>query len=123
VTALRESLGMLDCGMDCGVGPEIDTSGPSPLIYGCVTPVTFRERTWWMGDSPGRFDSAMSPRNVEGRRPRFVGMRASKRRRDTVWEMDTFEALRERVLYPFEALGPSERKGVDLVPLFLTASS
>jgi hypothetical protein len=50
-------------------------------------------------------------------------MRASKRRRDTVWEMDTFEALRERVLYPFEALGPIERKDVDLVPLFRAASS
>jgi hypothetical protein len=37
--------------------------------------------------------------------------------------MDTFEALRERVLYPFEALGPIERKDVDLVPLFRAASS
>jgi hypothetical protein len=38
--------------------------------------------------------------------------------------METFEALRERVLYPFEALGPIELKGVaDPVPLFLTASS
>jgi len=37
--------------------------------------------------------------------------------------MDTFEALRERVLYPFEALGPIERKDVDLVPLFQAASS
>jgi hypothetical protein len=46
-----------------------------------------------------------------------------KRRRDTVSEMDTFEALRERVLYPFEALGPIERKDVDLVPLFRAASS
>jgi hypothetical protein len=63
------------------------------------------------------------PRNVEGRRPRLVGMRTSKRRRDTVWEMDTFEAFRERVLYPFEALGPIERKDVDLVPLFRAASS
>jgi hypothetical protein len=27
--------------------------------------------------------------------------------RDTVWRMETFEALRERVLDRFEALGPS----------------
>jgi hypothetical protein len=38
--------------------------------------------------------------------------------RDTVWSMETFEALRERVLDRFEALGPIELKGVaDRVPL------
>jgi class 3 adenylate cyclase len=38
--------------------------------------------------------------------------------------METFEALRERVLDRFEALGPTELKGVgDLVPLFRAASS
>jgi hypothetical protein len=42
--------------------------------------------------------------------------------RDTVWSMETFEALRERVL--FGALGPIELKGVaDPVPLFRAASS
>jgi hypothetical protein len=44
--------------------------------------------------------------------------------RDTVWKMETFEALRERVLDRFEALGPIEPKGVaDPVPLFRAASS
>jgi len=44
--------------------------------------------------------------------------------RDTVWSMETFEALRERVLDRFEALGPIELKGVaDPVPLFRAASS
>jgi hypothetical protein len=43
---------------------------------------------------------------------------------DTVRGMETFEALRERVLDPFEALGPIEVKGVaDPVPLFRAASS
>jgi class 3 adenylate cyclase len=38
--------------------------------------------------------------------------------------METFEALRERVLDRFEALGPFELKGVaDPVPLFRAASS
>ena len=38
--------------------------------------------------------------------------------------METFEALRERVLDRFEALGPIELKGAAyLVPLFPTASS
>jgi hypothetical protein len=42
--------------------------------------------------------------------------------RDTVWRMETFEALRERVLDRFEALGPIELKGVaDPVPLFRAA--
>jgi hypothetical protein len=41
-----------------------------------------------------------------------------------VWKMDTFEALRERVLDRFEALGPIERKDVaDRVPLSQAASS
>jgi hypothetical protein len=44
--------------------------------------------------------------------------------RDTVWRMERFEALRERVLDRFEALGPIELKGVAyLVPLFRAASS
>jgi hypothetical protein len=43
--------------------------------------------------------------------------------RDTVWSMETFEALRERVLDRFEALGAIELKGVaDPVPLFRAAS-
>jgi class 3 adenylate cyclase len=43
---------------------------------------------------------------------------------DTVWRMERFEALRERVLDRFEALGPIEMKGVaEPVPLFQTASS
>jgi class 3 adenylate cyclase len=43
--------------------------------------------------------------------------------RDTVWRMETFEALRERVLDRFEALGAIELKGVaDPVPLFRAAS-
>jgi len=38
--------------------------------------------------------------------------------------METFEALREHVLEPFEAVGPIERKGVaDPVPSFRAASS
>jgi class 3 adenylate cyclase len=38
--------------------------------------------------------------------------------------MDRFEALRERVLDRFEALGPIELSGVaDPVPLFRAASS
>jgi hypothetical protein len=37
--------------------------------------------------------------------------------------MERFEALRERVLDRFEALGPIELKGVDPVPLFRAASS
>jgi class 3 adenylate cyclase len=38
--------------------------------------------------------------------------------------MEAFDALRERVLDRFEALGPIERKGVaDPVPLFRAASS
>jgi class 3 adenylate cyclase len=38
--------------------------------------------------------------------------------------METFEALRERVLDRFEAHGPIEPKGAaDPVPLFRTASS
>jgi class 3 adenylate cyclase len=42
---------------------------------------------------------------------------------DTVRSMETFEALRERVLDRFEALGPIELKGVaDPVPLFRAAS-
>lgn len=46
------------------------------------------------------------------------------RLRDTVWKMETFEALRERVLDRFEALGPMKLKGVaDPVPLFRAASS
>jgi hypothetical protein len=49
---------------------------------------------------------------------------APLRLRDTVWKMETFEALRERVLDRFEALGPIELKGVaDPVPLFRAASS
>jgi hypothetical protein len=44
--------------------------------------------------------------------------------RDTVWKMETFEALRERVLDRFEELGPTGPKGVaDPVPLFRAASS
>jgi hypothetical protein len=43
--------------------------------------------------------------------------------RDTVWRMETFEALREWVLDRFEALGPIELKGVaDPVPMFRAAS-
>jgi len=38
-------------------------------------------------------------------------------------KMDTSEALREGDLYPFEVLGPIERKDVDLVRLFPAASS
>jgi hypothetical protein len=41
-----------------------------------------------------------------------------------VWRMETFEALRERVLDRFEALGPTGPKGVaDPVPWFRAASS
>jgi hypothetical protein len=44
--------------------------------------------------------------------------------RDTVWRMVTFEALRERVLDRFDALGPIERNAVaDPVPWFRAASS
>jgi class 3 adenylate cyclase len=40
-----------------------------------------------------------------------------------MWRMETFDALRERVLDRFEALGPIELKGVaDPVPLFRAAS-
>ena len=43
---------------------------------------------------------------------------------DTVWKMETFEALRERVLDRFEALGPIELKRVaHPVTLFRAASS
>jgi hypothetical protein len=49
---------------------------------------------------------------------------APGRWRDTVWRMETFEALREGVLDRFEALGPTGPKSVaDPVPLFRAASS
>jgi class 3 adenylate cyclase len=42
----------------------------------------------------------------------------------TVWGMETFEALRERALDRFEALGPIQLKGMAApVPLFRAASS
>ena len=41
-----------------------------------------------------------------------------------MWKTETFEALRERVLDRFEALGPIELKGVaDPLPLFRAAPS
>ena len=41
-----------------------------------------------------------------------------------MWRMETLGVLRERVLDRFEALGPTELKGVaDPVPLFRAASS
>jgi class 3 adenylate cyclase len=44
--------------------------------------------------------------------------------RDTVRRIEAFDALCERVLDRFEALGPIELKGVaDPVPLFRAASS
>jgi class 3 adenylate cyclase len=55
----------------------------------------------------------------------FPGLAAMRARslRDTVWRMETFDALRERVLDRFEALGAIELKGVaDPVPLFRAAS-
>jgi hypothetical protein len=49
---------------------------------------------------------------------------APSRVRDTVWKMETFEALRERVLDRIEELGAIELKGVaDPVPPFRAASS
>lgn len=72
------------------------------------------------GSSPGVSRGASrSCRGTTGRPPwRQV------RLRDTLRRMETFEALRERVIDRFEALGPIELKGVaDPVPLFRAASS
>jgi class 3 adenylate cyclase len=75
-----------------------------------------------VGASKGELACDAFARIGSSRFPGLAAMRA-RRLRDTVWSMETFEALRERVLDRFEALGPIELKGVaDPVPLFRAAS-
>ena len=69
---------------------------------------------------------AVSVGNTRHREQRSLGLAAMRAcmLRDTVRRMETFEALRERALDRFEALGPIELKGVaGRVPLFRAASS
>jgi hypothetical protein len=63
-------------------------------------------------------------RLADGLAERLLAAMRARRLRDTVRRMETIEALHERVLDRFEALGPTELKCVaDPVPLFRAVSS